>query len=305
MAKKKIIIADGNNLGWMAYGITPLSYKGERIEAIFIGLNMIRAYLREFEPDEFYLVWDGGRDKDRLALYPDYKKRRKELTKSEMKERSGFFDQLKKLQGVMTLLGVVQYRIKGREADDVIYDIMNRSVKEGGEVLIVSTDKDFYQLLSDDVSIYNPVKKNIIKAKDVEEKYSIPVSYFIDYKALAGDPSDKLPGVRGIGPTWATWLINNVLVEGAKYDELTKAQCSAVNKLFVNLDDYVLMKKLIRLKAIKKKEMKEGRFEDRPDSVAQLQERAIIICEQFGFEKHQKSFPSFIQPFEILWRRGE
>lgn len=305
MDKKKIIIVDGNNLGWMAFGITPLSYKGKRVEAIFVGLNMIRSYLREFEPDGFYLVWDGGRDKDRLALYPDYKKRRKELTKSEMKERSSFFDQLRELQDVMTSLGVIQYRVKGKEADDVIYEVMNKSIKEGAEILIVSTDKDFYQLLGKDVDVYNPVKKKIIKVKDVEEKYSIPVSYFIDFKALAGDSSDKLPGVKGIGPKWATWLINNVLMEGIKYDELTKSQCSAVNKLFVNLGDYVLMKKLIKLRAIKKKEMKEGRFEDRPDSLAELQERAITICYQYGFEKHQKSLPSFVEPFEILWRKGE
>jgi len=302
---KKTIICDGNNLGWMAFGIVPLSYEGKRVEAIYVGLNMIRSYLREFEPDEFYLVWDGGRDPSRLALYPDYKKRIKEPTMAEMKERSNFFDQLRELQDVMTSLGVIQYRCKKREADDIIFNLTDES--NAAEFIIVSTDKDFYQLLGhkENVVVYNPVKKQIVRAKDVEEKFGIPINYFIDFKALAGDPSDRLPGIKGIGHKWAAWLVNNVLVEGQTYDKLTRGQIRAVNLLFDDLDTYGLMKKLIRLKHIKEEEMEKGKFEDRPASLAELQERGVAICEKYGFEKHQRSFPSFVRPFEMFWRKGE
>lgn len=300
--KQKILIADGNNLGWMAFGITPLTFKGERVEAIYVGLNMIRSYLKEFNPNKFYLVWDGGRDAKRLHLYPEYKQRTKELTEDEFQERSKFFGQLKKLQDVMKLLGVVQYRVKGCEADDIIFNLLDKEA----ECVVVSTDKDFYQLLeNDNVAVYNPVKKQMIRAKEVEEKYSIPVSYFIDYKSLMGDPSDNLPGVKGIGTKWATWLINNVLMEGAKYDELTSAQIRVVNLLFNGLKTFDLMKQLIRLKEIDSNRIEKGKFEDRPTAVAKLQERGVQICQEYGFESHQKSFPNFIRPFEMLWRKNE
>jgi len=299
----KTLIIDFNNLGWMAYGIVPLSFKGERVEVIYVGLNMIRSYLAKFEPNVCFIAIDGGRDPERLKLYPDYKRRRKELTMAELKERSNFFGQLKKLQETTISLGMVVYKMKSREADDVIHNLLD----EEAECIVVSTDKDFYQLLGhkENVVVYNPVKKQIIRAKDVEEKFGIPINYFIDFKALAGDPSDRLPGIKGIGHKWAAWLVNNVLVEGPTYDKLTRGQIRAVNLLFDDLDTYDLMKKLIRLKHIRKEEMEKGRFEDRPASLAELQERGVAICQQYGFEKHQRSFPSFVRPFEMLWRKGE
>jgi len=297
---KKIVICDGNNIGFMAMGIVPLTYENKRIEVIYVGLNMFRSYLREFKPDKFYLVWDGGRDAERMAIYPDYKRRKRELSPEEMKERSSFFEQLRGLQESAEFLGIIQYKLKGREADDIIFNLLG----EGKESIIVSTDKDFYQLLErDGVSIYNPVKKQIIKREDVEKKYEIPISYFVDHKALTGDPSDNLPGIKGIGEKWAAWLINNVFDKAVGYDKMTKSQIRMVNLLFDGIDTFDLMRKLIRLKKIGKEEMEKGRSEDKPATIAELQERGIALCQQYGFEKHQNNFVNFIQPFEMLYRR--
>jgi len=297
---KKIIIADGNNLGWMAFGIVPLTFEKQRVEAIFVGLNMIRGYLQRFDPDEFYLVWDGGRDPKRMALYPEYKRRKKELTKAEFKERSNFFTQLVKLQEVMKSIGIVQYRCKDREADDIIFNLLD----EDTHSIVISTDKDFYQAFErDNVDIYNPVKKEIVKAKAVEKYYDVPASYFVDYRALVGDPSDNLPGVRGIGSKWAAWLINNVFDQSGDIKETTKGQQRMINLLFDNLKTYDLMRKLIKFMKVGKRELKEGRFGDRPKTLAELQERAVAICKQYGFEKHLNDFVNFIRPFEVLYRK--
>jgi len=304
MKIKKIVIADGNNLGWMAFGITPLTHKGQRVEAIYVGLNMIRGYLRRFEPDEFYLVWDGGRDARRLKLYPDYKRRRKELSVEAVEERKNFFSQIQDLQGVMHSLGVVQFKCAGREADDVCHTLITGDKNE--YAMVISTDKDFYQVLKHGrVEIYNPVTKGIIGEKDTEKLLGIPVSYFVDYRALVGDVSDNLPGVKGIGEKWAGWLINNIFEEGINYDELTKSQVRMVNVLFDGLGTFDLMGKLIRFKHISKKEMKEGRHERRPATLAELQEIGISICERYGFDKHLNGFSHFIRPFESLWRKNE
>lgn len=296
----KTLIADGNNLGWMSFGIVPLTHEGQRIEAIYVGLNMIRSYLEKFEPDRFYLVFDGGRDAERMGLYPDYKKRKGELTEVEKRERDMFFDQLHRLREVTRALGIIQYRCKGREADDIIYSLLGDT-----ESIIVSTDKDFYQLLEkDNVSIYNPVTKGIINAKTVEEKYGIPIRYFVDHKALTGDPSDNLPGVKNIGDKGAEWLINNVFDLAVGIKEANKRQQRMVNLLYDNMDTFSLMRELIRLKRIEREELKEGRMEDRPETIEELQERAIAICEKYGFEQHQRNIVKFLLPFEILWRKG-
>jgi hypothetical protein len=69
------------------------------------------------------------------------------------------------------------------------------------------------------------------------------------------------------------------------------------------MDIFELMRKLIRLKRIEREELKEGRMEDRPETIEELQERAIMICEEFGFEQHQRNIVKFLLPFEILWRK--
>lgn len=295
---KKLII-DFNNIGWMSFGICPLTFQNKRIEAIFVGLNMVRSYLVKFEPDICLIAIDGGRDAERMRLYPDYKKRKGELTEVERRERDIFFDQLYKLREVTRALGIVQYCCKGREADDIICSLLGNT-----ESIIVSTDKDFYQLLEkDNVSIYNPVTKGIINAKTVEEKYGIPIRYFVDHKALTGDSSDNLPGVKGIGDKGAEWLINNVFDLAMGIKEANKRQQRMVNLLYDNMDTFSLMRELIRLKRIGREELKEGRMEDRPETIEELQERAIAICEEYGFEQNLRNFPKFILPFEILWNK--
>jgi len=305
----KSIIVDGNNLGWMAYGIVPLTHKNRRVEAIFIGLNMILSYLRSFEPEKFCVVWDSARDAERLKIYPNYKRRRKELSEGEQEERKLFFDQLRGFQNLMELFGIPQYKVKGREADDVIFSIIDTDSFDG-ESIIVSTDKDFFQALSDEnIRIYNPVKKMIVGAEDVEKKFGIPIGYVLEYRAMAGDPSDNLPGVKGIGDKWAAWLVNNILQEEAVdlngYGSLSKAQITKINLLADNIDTYILMKKLMAFKKLSADELETGRFEDRPVDLGELQERVIMVLQEYGFEKHLNSLPSFLKPFEMLWRKGE
>jgi len=296
----KTLIIDLNNIGWMAAGIKPLTHNGQRVEVIYVGLNMIRSYIVKFEPDICYVAADGGRDPERMKLYPDYKRRRGELTKVEIRERNGFFSQLNELQKVIKMLGIIQYRCKDREADDIIFNLLY----ESNESIIVSTDKDFFQTLNQKgVEIYSPVKKQIVRAADVEEKYKIPISYFIDHKALTGDPSDNLPGIRGIGDVGATWLINNVFNESTDEGELSKTQLRMMNLLTTNMDTFELMYELIKLKKIGKEELERGRTENRPVAIGNLQERGIAICQRYGFERHQRNISKFLRPFELLWGR--
>jgi len=301
----KSIIVDGNNLGWMAYGIVPLTHNKKRVEAIFVGLNMVLSYLRSFEPDKLCMVWDGARDAERLKIYPDYKRRTKELPEGEKEERDLFFGQLRELQDLMRSFGIPQYKLKGREADDVIFSIIETSNWDG-QSIIVSTDKDFFQALADkNVSVYNPVKKMIVAVEDVEKRFDVPIEHVLEYRAMVGDPSDHLPGVKGLGDKWAAWLVNNIIHGDVEIEDVSKAQASKIKLLFDNLDTYNLMKELMAFKKIGGDELERGRFEDRPGDLGELQERIIVALNDYGFEKHLNNLPSFMKPLEKLWRKGE
>lgn len=301
----KSIICDGNNLGWMAYGIVPLTHNNRRVEAIFVGLNMVLSYLRSFEPDKLCMVWDGARDAERLKIYPDYKRRTKELPEGEKEERDLFFGQLRELQDLMRSFGIPQYKLKGREADDVIFSIIETSNWDG-QSIIVSTDKDFFQALADkNISVYNPVKKMIVAVEDVEKRFDVPIEHVLEYRAMVGDPSDHLPGVKGLGDKWAAWLVNNIIHGDVEVEDVSKAQASKIKLLFDNLDTYNLMKELMAFKKIGGDELERGRFEDRPGDLGELQERIIVALNDYGFEKHLNNLPSFMKPLEKLWRKGE
>jgi len=305
----KSIVVDGNNLGWMAYGIVPLTHENRRVEAVYVGFNMILSYLRSFEPERLCVVWDSSRDAERLKIYPDYKRRTKELSEGEQEERKLFFGQLNDFQDLMKTFGIPQYKVKGREADDVIFSVIDTSNWDGKSI-IVSTDKDFFQaLVYKNIGVYNPVKKMIIGAEDVEKRFDIPIEYVLEYRAMVGDPSDHLPGVKGIGDKWAAWLVNNILQEEAVdlngFGSLSKAQITKINLLADNIDTYILMKKLMAFKNISAEELETGKFEDRPVDLGELQERVIVTLQHYGFEKHLNNLPSVLKPLEKLWRKGE
>ena len=301
----KSIIVDGNNLGWMAYGIVPLTHDNRRVEAVYIGLNMIANYLRSLEPEKLCVVWDSSRDAERLKIYPDYKRRTKELSEGEQEERKLFFGQLNDFQDLMKTFGIPQYKVKGREADDVIFSLIDTSNYDG-QSIIVSTDKDFFQALADkNIRVYNPVKKMIIGVEDVEKRFGIPIEYVLEYRAMVGDPSDHLPGVKGIGDKWAAWLVNSVIADPTKCVSLSRSQLGKLNLLYDNLDTYNLMKKLMAFIKLSADELETGRFEDRPLDLGELQERVIVTLNHYGFEKHLNNLPKFIKPFEKLWRKGE
>ncbi len=302
----KILLIDGNNLGWMGFGQAPLTYEGKRVEMIFIGLNMIRKYIADFEPDDCCIVWDGGHDSRRKKLFPQYKKKKKrELTEVEEREKDIFFQQLREFQKVISSFEIPQIRCKGREADDIIYNII-ADTKLDTEFILTSTDKDFYQLLDSqkNVRIYSPGKKKEIGIKDVEKEFGIPIEYYVEYKAMVGDPSDNLPGITGVGPVAAKWLVNNIIVKNYN-KEATKSNIRIIELLYNNIEVFKLMKDLIRFIAIDNKEIEAGKFGSRTHMLAGYQERILWVLEEYGFDRFLEKFDWFFSPFEILWRKNE
>ena len=305
---KKTLLVDGNNMGFMAFGTAPLSYEGERTEVISIGLSMIKNHISKFEPDRCIIVWDGGRDAERLELYPEYKQRKKEPTKTEKKERDLFFIQMNKLIAILSRLGIEQYKLvkPKREADDVIYSLIHAKILLEDIFSVISSDKDFFQLFTSpaEVVLYSPIKKLLINKELAEEMYKIPMDQFLNYRGLVGDPSDNLPGMKGIGPAKAVWLVKNILDEDtAIRTEFGPSERRAIDLLSAGYEQFDLMKKLIEFKLIGQEELERGRLENGVDSIAQLQEELLGVCDEYGLARIEQNFVSFIQPFEMLYKK--
>jgi len=295
-----LLLIDGNNLGYRAFSIAPLEYKGQRTEVIKIGLVMLRNYLELFSPDRVFVVWDGGHDPSRVAVYPEYKRRDKELTEAEKKEREIFFDQVNRLGECITKLGIAQVRIKKREADDVIFSLLNPALREEEQAFVVSTDADMFQLVAHypEVVVYSPIKQILYTKEVIEETLGFPVASYLYYKALVGDPSDNLPGVFGVGPTKAKKLIE-YLFGGAPETWLDK-NAGLVHTLDAQIATYTKMIDLIEFRHVTPKEMAEGTTLGTSEDITT---NAYEIAHQYGFDQILENVSRFLGPFVAFQNR--
>lgn len=299
---KKILLIDGNNISYMGQGKV-MSHEGVRTETIFTGMNMVRGYLAEFEPDRVAVVWDGGRDVRRMMEYPEYKKR-KEKTELEKAEAQVLYDQMDVLRECLKQLGLTQFKVMGREADDVIYSLIQNIVQlqEPVEFVVVTTDKDYFQLfnLEYTVKIFNPVKKKLWDLVDWEKEHGMPYDAYLDYKAIVGDPSDNLPGIKGIGPKGASVIIE--AMHGDK-DEMTDAEMKTLAKFMKNEDQWRLMYKLMEFLEVPWEEVIRSKEKVEIKRVDDLYNKALEIMNEFGFQRMLDKFQYFVEPFEALLRK--
>ena len=297
----KTLLIDSNNLLWRSSGKPPLTHDGIRTEAVYIGINMLRTYLQRFEPDSCIMVWDGGRDKRRTEKFPDYKRKKKEPTPVEKQERKILFSQADLLKLGFELLGLTQCQCKGFEADDIIYNFVKKS-DPTSEAIVVSTDEDMFQLftIKKNLIVYSPTKDKVMTKSDVEEKFGFPIEYFATYKALAGDSSDNIPGVNGIGPVKAKKLIE---VFQKDDDDISSDGLHILSQFHSQYSEYESMLDLIKFKNIEDHELVNGYWEKIPDTNDQLNDAAYAFIDSLGFKKHLNNFVEFMVPFNKYWWR--
>jgi DNA polymerase-1 len=168
-----------------------------------VGLNKL---VRENKPTDIIVVWDGeGGSLKRRSMFKDYKAGRKLKVNREYDfenpdaQMESFRDQLGILDHYLDYLPVSTYRCRGLEADDVIAYLSIFLLDKEAEKIIVSTDKDFYQLLNSKTSVYSPAKKKFFSSSDLKETLDILPENFIYMKALMGDKSDNIAGIKGVG----------------------------------------------------------------------------------------------------------
>jgi len=210
----KTVIVDGNNNFIRQYVANPtLNTNGEPVGGAVGLIRNVKGYLRDFAPDRLVVVWDGeGGSQRRRGIYSEYKAGRKVRLNREFDSEGGPKEDLGNMVGqfelakkYLKLLGVSQIRVQSVEADDVIAYLCNHVLDEDTKVVITS-DHDMYQLVNDRCKIYNPLRKETVQAAQVLEKHGCLPENYILVKALIGDNSDNIDGVKGMGEKTALKL---------------------------------------------------------------------------------------------------
>jgi len=227
------ILFDGNNMAFRSAAVIKLTNSAGRSVSVPFGvLRSIRSIISSFSTDTITVIWDGSRSKLRTDLLPEYKKSNRRKENKEKFEEDNIYDNIKITQELLSYLGVPQIKINATEADDVIADMAD-TVKV---VLIVSTDKDFLQLINNNISMYNPFTNTIINNYNFTSEVLPPLTpdQYLEYHILLGDKSDNIDGVPGIGKKTAYQLISKFKTIDKAIKSIERSP-NAYNKRELNL----------------------------------------------------------------------
>ena len=205
---KNVVIIDALNMFLRSYVISPhLNKKGYPVGGTIGFLKSLQKVSRDFEADEVIIAWDGHEGSQRKrSMNKDYKGGRKpvrfnrrmiDLPEEEEAVNKGY--QQVRLMEYLNQMPVIQLIADYTEADDIIAHVVQSDYYSGWNKIIVSSDKDFFQLCDDDVSVYRPIQKKTLNKQSILEEFKIHPKNFALARAIVGDKSDNLPGVKGAG----------------------------------------------------------------------------------------------------------
>ena len=245
-------LIDGSGYIFRAYyALPPLSRKSDGLPtgAVSGFCSMLFKLLEDSRSDEsvnkpthFAVIFDSARKNFRNDIYSEYKANRAEAPDDLAPQ----FEYIRKSVKAFNLPSI---ELLNYEADDLLATYAKQIVKAGAKATIISSDKDLMQLVSKNVRLYDPMKSKVLGEKEVIEKFGVKPDKVIDVQSLAGDSSDNVPGVPGIGIKTASELINkykslDVLLERAKEIPQNKRR----ETLLANKDKALISRQLVTLK---------------------------------------------------------
>jgi len=201
--KKKLILIDGyHNVFRAFYAIRELSNsRGEPTNAVFGFLQILRKILRDEAPDYIGVAWDVSDETTaRRELFAEYKAHRAPMPE-ELRP------QIPRIRQVIEAFRIPRLELERYEADDVMGTLSRKAAAAGLDVVLVTADKDMFQLVGDGVSLYHSGRNKLYDAALVEEDFGVPPAQVADVLALMGDAVDNVPGVPGIGEKGAKNLV--------------------------------------------------------------------------------------------------
>lgn len=235
---KKVVLVDGNNLMFRSYfatlysGSTLRNKKGFPTNAIYGFVNMINKIISEEKPMYMAVAFDIGKT-FRHEKY-DYYKGKRDNTPDELKEQFPIAKQ------ILTAMNIKYFELQGYEADDIIGTFSKKCEQDDDfKALIVSSDKDLLQLITDQTEVKLLKTKDYIRMdyKAFYDTYGIEPIKMIDLKALMGDASDNIPGVKGIGEKTALKLLTTYGSLSSIYEHIDEIKGSVKDKLIQDKDN--------------------------------------------------------------------
>ena len=238
-----LALLDGHSLAYRAFYALPSDLatpSGQVTNAVYGFTSMVIKLLAEENPDAVVVAWDTPAKTFRSDRFPDYKAQREAAPDL-------FRSQLPLMREVAEVLGFPQFEAPGFEADDVIATIAGAAASSGWDVLIVTGDRDAFQLIEGSVKVYYTRRGIsdvvVADAQYVFDRYGVTPAQYADYAALRGDSSDNLPGVPGVGEKTAAKLIDGYgSLEGIyehldeQTPKLTENLEAARQQVFLNRD---------------------------------------------------------------------
>ncbi len=241
--KETLFLIDGTALlyrSYFAFIKNPLiNSKGQNTSAIFGVINSFMYLVDKMKPEHIVISFDRKAPTFRHEMSEDYKAHRPPMPEdlvSQIAPVTKFFE----------LITLPEISLDGYEADDILATLAEH-FKQDYEVLIISGDKDFSQLVDEHTHLYDPMKDLIVDSEAVYAKYGVTTTQFIDYLALIGDASDNIPGVKGIGPKTAEALLQQYNDLDNIYTNLDKLAPKVREKLELNRDNAYLSRDLARI----------------------------------------------------------
>lgn len=213
----KWLLVDGFNLAYRCFFAVPdlARADGFPTNALHGWVKSLWRLADQEKPDGTIVYFDLGGSQDRLALHPEYKANREEMPEPLSK-------QIPVIKALTRAMGLEGIEVDGVESDDLLASHAWALAKKGDDVLVVSSDKDFAQIVGERIRIMLPPPTanpklgwRVMDAAGVAEKFGVPPSQIADYLALVGDTSDNIPGLGGVGPKTASkWLAKFGSLEG-------------------------------------------------------------------------------------------
>jgi DNA polymerase-1 len=205
----RVLIVDALNTFMRSYAAIPtLDDNGNHIGGMAGFMKSLGFAIRSFKPTRVVLVFDGkGGSQRRRKIYKEYKANRKPPTRlnrsydmtTDEQEKENMKYQLVSLVEMVECLPVSILALDNIEADDTIAYMSELVTKNGGTSIIYSTDKDFLQMVNENVKVYNPVKKKTFDVDIILETYGVHPDNFVFFRSLLGDKSDNIDGIKGAG----------------------------------------------------------------------------------------------------------
>ena len=241
--KKKLVIIDAYSIIYKCFfGVRPMhSPKGISTNAVYGFLNIILKLISDEKPNYLYAAFDKGHKNFRHDKYADYKAGRQSMPE-ELREQIPYIERL------LDAANIISLKVDDYEADDIIGSVSEVADKEGIDTVVITGDRDSFQLVSEHTKILYSKRGisdiEVINEDYLKEKYNLTPKQMIDLKALMGDKSDNIPGVKGVGEKTALNLLEKYSDLDGVYEHIEEIKGKLQEKLINDKDNAFLSKDL-------------------------------------------------------------